>query len=36
VLTFVIPGNGLLGVLTSIPMAAASIGLGYYAWRRFA
>ncbi|HEX8867892.1 MAG TPA: hypothetical protein VF821_19695, partial [Lentzea sp.] len=33
VLTFVIPGNGLAGLLTSIPMAAAGIGLGYCAWR---
>ena len=33
-LTFVIPGNGLAGLITSVPMAAASIGLGYYAWRR--
>ena len=31
--TFVIPGNGLAGLITSLPMAAASIGLGYYAWR---
>jgi hypothetical protein len=34
VLTFVIPGNGLAGLITSVPMAAAAIGLGYYAWRR--
>ncbi|MEU0881377.1 hypothetical protein ABZ345_22425 [Lentzea sp. NPDC005914] len=33
VLTFVIPGNGLAGLLTSIPMAAGAIGLGYFAWR---
>lgn len=33
VLTFVIPGNGVLGLITSIPMAAGSIGLAYYAWR---
>jgi hypothetical protein len=31
--TFVIPGNGPLG-LTQIPLAAAAIGIGYYAWRR--
>jgi len=36
VLTFVIPGNGLVGAITSIPMAAASVGLGYCAWRRVA
>ena len=34
VLTFVIPGNGLLGLVTAIPMAAAAVGIGYYAWRR--
>ncbi|SFR04387.1 hypothetical protein SAMN04488564_102515 [Lentzea waywayandensis] len=33
VVTFVIPGNGLAGLLTSIPMAVGAIGLGYYAWR---
>lgn len=33
VLTFVIPGNGILGLLTSLPMAAGSIALAYYAWR---
>ncbi|MEV6235335.1 hypothetical protein [Lentzea sp. NPDC051838] len=33
VLTFVIPGNGLAGLLTSLPMAAGAIGLGYHAWR---
>ncbi|MFS8096804.1 hypothetical protein LFM09_06645 [Lentzea alba] len=33
VLTFVIPGDGLAGLLTSIPMAAGSIALGYFAWR---
>lgn len=32
-LTFVIPGNGVLGLLTSLPMAAGSIGLAYYAWK---
>ena len=32
--TFVIPGNGLIGLVTAVPMAAASVGLGYYAWRR--
>jgi hypothetical protein len=34
VLTFVLPGNGLLGMATEIPMAAAAVALGYYAWRR--
>ncbi|MFD4669794.1 hypothetical protein ACFWNN_08665 [Lentzea sp. NPDC058450] len=33
VVTFVIPGNGLAGLLTSIPMAVGAIGLGYCAWR---
>lgn len=33
VITFVVPGNGLAGLLTSIPMAVGAIGLGYYAWR---
>jgi hypothetical protein len=31
--TFVVPGNGLAGLLTSVPMAAGAIGLGYHAWR---
>jgi hypothetical protein len=34
VLTFVIPGNGLAGLVTAVPMAAAAIGLGYFAVRR--
>ena len=33
VLTFIVPGNGALGLATSIPMAAGAIGLGYYLWR---
>ena len=33
VITFVVPGSGLAGLLTSIPMAAGAIGLGYHAWR---
>jgi hypothetical protein len=33
VLTFIIPGNGVLGLVTSIPMAAGAIALGYYLWR---
>jgi hypothetical protein len=33
ILTFVVPGSGPLGLITSIPMAAGAIGLGYYAWR---
>jgi hypothetical protein len=33
VITFVVPGDGALGLVTSIPMAAGAIGLGYFAWR---
>lgn len=33
ILTFIVPGDGALGLITSIPMAAGAIGLGYYAWR---
>ena len=36
VLTFVIPGNGLAGLITAVPMAAASVAIGYFAWRRVA
>jgi hypothetical protein len=31
--TFVIPGNGAAGLITAVPMVAASIGTAYYAWR---
>ncbi|WP_433161638.1 hypothetical protein [Kribbella sp. CA-247076] len=33
VATFVVPGNGLAGLLTALPMTAASLGTAYYAWR---
>lgn len=33
VVTFIIPGNGALGLITSVPMAAGAIGLAYFAWR---
>jgi len=33
VVTFVVPGNGVAGLLTSVPMAVGAIGLGYHAWR---
>ncbi|MGI5498860.1 hypothetical protein [Lentzea sp. CA-135723] len=33
VASFVVPGNGVAGLLTSVPMAAGAIGLGYCAWR---
>lgn len=32
-ITFLVPGNGLAGLVTSIPMAAGAIGLAVYAWR---
>jgi hypothetical protein len=32
-ITFIVPGNGVLGLISSIPMATGAIGLGYYAWR---
>ncbi|MEU4395489.1 hypothetical protein [Kribbella sp. NPDC023855] len=34
VATFVVPGNGIAGLLTAVPMTAASLGTAYYAWRR--
>ncbi len=34
VLTFIVPGDGALGLVTSVPMALGAIGLGYFAWRR--
>jgi hypothetical protein len=33
VLTFVVPGNGVVGLVTSLPMTAGAVGLAYYAWR---
>lgn len=36
VITFIVPGNGALGLVTSIPMAAGAIGLGYFAVRSVA
>ncbi|MEV8375287.1 hypothetical protein AB0P21_21310 [Kribbella sp. NPDC056861] len=36
VATFVVPGNGVAGLLTAVPMTAASLGTAYYAWRRAA
>jgi len=35
VATFVVPGNGIAGLITAVPMTAASLGTAYYAWRRF-
>ncbi|TCO34603.1 hypothetical protein EV652_102670 [Kribbella steppae] len=34
VATFIVPGNGVAGLLTALPMTAASLGTAYYAWRR--
>lgn len=33
VLTFVVPGSGLLGLVTSVPMAVGAAALGWTAWR---
>lgn len=33
VLTFVVPGGGALGLVTSVPMALGAVGLAYFAWR---
>ncbi len=32
-LTFMVPGNGVVGLVTALPMTAAAIGIAYYAWR---
>ena len=34
VLTFRIPGNGVIGLLTALPMAVSACALGWYAYRR--
>jgi hypothetical protein len=36
VLTFIVPGSGVIGALAGIPIAIAGIALGYYAWRQAA
>ena len=33
VITFIVPGNGVIGLVTSIPMAVGAIGLGFFAVR---
>ncbi|TXL58046.1 hypothetical protein [Aeromicrobium terrae] len=33
VLTFLVPGNGVVGLVTSLPMAAGSVALAWCAWR---
>jgi hypothetical protein len=32
--TFIVPGNGVAGLITALPMTAASLGTAYYAWRK--
>ena len=34
--SFVLPTNGLAGALVQVPVAAAAVGMGWYAWRRTA
>jgi hypothetical protein len=34
VATFIVPGNGIAGLATAVPMTAAALGTSYYAWRR--
>jgi hypothetical protein len=34
VVSFVVPGNGWIGLTVQVPMAAGGIALAYYAWRR--
>ena len=34
VLTFLIPANGVVGLLTALPMAVSACALGWYAYRR--
>jgi hypothetical protein len=34
VISFVVPGNGWIGLTVQIPMAAGGIAIAYYAWRR--
>jgi hypothetical protein len=36
VASFVLPVNGLAGALVQVPIAAAAVGMGWYAWRRTA
>ena len=33
VLTFVVPGSGIVGAIIGIPVAVAGIAIGYHAWR---
>jgi hypothetical protein len=34
VVSFVVPGNGWIGLTVQVPMAAGGIAIAYYAWRR--
>jgi hypothetical protein len=34
ILTFLIPGNGVVGLITALPMAVAAVTLGWYAYRQ--
>ena len=36
VLSFFVPGEGVLGMLFGLPVAVAGTAIGYYAWRRTA
>jgi hypothetical protein len=33
VITFLVPGNGVAGLITSLPMAAGAVALAWCAWR---
>ncbi|WP_405061592.1 hypothetical protein OG474_08060 [Kribbella sp. NBC_01505] len=33
--TFIVPGNGVAGLVTAVPMTAASLGTAYYAYRAY-
>lgn len=33
VITFLVPGDGVIGLVTSMPMAVGAVALAYYAWR---
>ncbi len=33
VITFVVPGSGAAGLVTSVPTALGAVGLGYFVWR---
>jgi hypothetical protein len=33
--TYAVPGSGAFGVVTTVPLAAASLGIAYYGWQRY-